>query len=185
MKRHTKVVTNAKGVIMEDSYINEIRPGVDVLVLADGMPEKEKEDIIAVIEEETDAFIHRDYERWANTYVQDETTIRLSAGSNGYNFVNGWDDLNSSFKEAFEDSPNLQVKAVKTNYKIKVYGNAAWVICDEKFVNSETGEDIGGALIEARILEKVNGEWKIVYLSYINTTSYEEDDENDGSGEDE
>ena len=105
---------------------------------------EEKEDIIAVIEEETDAFIHRDYERWANTYVQDETTIRLSAGSNGYNFVNGWDDLNSSFKEAFEDSPNLQVKAVKTNYKIKVYGNAAWVICDEKFLNIETGEDIGG-----------------------------------------
>jgi hypothetical protein len=145
--------------------------------------EKEKQAIITVIEEETDAFIHRDYERWVNTYVQDESNIRLSASSNDYNYVIGWDDLNSSFKEAFEDTTDLQVKAVKTNYKIKVYDNAAWIVCDEKYLNIETGEDMGIALIEARILEKVEEEWKIVYLSYVDATSYEEDKEVEGEPE--
>ncbi len=144
--------------------------------------EKEKEAIIAVIEEETDAYVHRDYERWANTYVQDETNIRLSASSTEYNYVVGWDDLNSSFKEAFEETTEQrQVKGVKTNYKIKVFGNAAWAVCDEKFVNIETGKDLGN-LIEARVLEKVNGEWKMVFLSYVNVTSYEEEVE-EGEGE--
>jgi hypothetical protein len=138
--------------------------------------EKEKTAIIDVIEAETDAFIQRDYERWANTYVQDETNIRLSAGNSGYDYVVGWDDLNSSFKETFEETASLQLKASKTNYKIKLFGDAAWVVCDEEIKNSETGKSMG-KLIEARVLEKVDREWKIVFLSYVNTTSYEEEKE--------
>jgi len=136
--------------------------------------EKEKEAIIAVIEEETDAYFHRDYERWANTYIQDETNIRLTASSNGYNYIVGWDDLNSYFEENFKE-PELQLTPVKTDYKIKILGNAAWVVCNEKYINNETGKDVGGNPIEVRILEKVDGEWKIGFLSLVSTKSYEKE----------
>ena len=147
--------------------------------------EEEKKAIIAVIEEETDAAVHSDYERWANTYVQDETNIRLSASSNDYNYVVGWDELSSNFKEAFEETADQEPmsRGVKTNYKIKVYGNAAWAVCDEKFVSTETGEDMGWSAIEARFLEKVDGEWKMVFLSFVTTSSYEDEDEEMGAKE--
>jgi len=48
-------------------------------------------------------------------------------------------------------------------------------VYDEIVSNSE-GELIRKN-ISVRFLEKVDGEWKIVYLSYVNTTSYEEEAE--------
>jgi hypothetical protein len=153
--------------------------------------EKEKKAIIAVIEEETDAAISGDYDRWANTYLQDETNVRLSANSAGYNLIVGWEDLDTYFKEAFEnrDEQGPAWKGVKTNYRIKVYGNAAWVMCDEKAVNAETGEEMDWTAIECRILEKVDGEWKIVLLSFVTTSTYDDDveeagDEDEGDHED-
>lgn len=139
--------------------------------------EKDKEAIIAVIEEETDAAVYADYERWANTYVQDETNVRLSANSEGYNLIVGWEDLDNYFKEAFEniDEQGPVWKGVKTNYKIKVYSNAAWVMCDETAVNAETGEEMNWTAIESRILEKIDGEWKIVFLSFVTTSTYDDD----------
>ena len=48
--------------------------------------EKEKAAIIAVIEEETNAFRDRDFDRFAATYVQDKTFIRLNASKDDYDF---------------------------------------------------------------------------------------------------
>ena len=141
--------------------------------------ESEKVSIIKVIEEETDAYIKKDYERWAKTYVQDETNVRLSAGKSGFDFIHGWEQLNASFKEQwFEDTTEVEqnYQGIKTNYQIKVYGSSAWALCDEEFVNIETGEK-GGTLIESRVLENIDGEWKIVSLSFVNSSSYEEIEE--------
>ena len=141
--------------------------------------QQEKKAIIAVIEEETDAAMNSDYEQWADTYVQDETNVRLSASSTEYAYIVGWDSLKTYFKKSFESASNesSKIKGIKTNYQIKVYGEAAWVMCDEKFVNTETGEDLGWYLVESRILEKKDGLWKIVCLSYVVTSSYEEKDQ--------
>ena len=41
--------------------------------------EKEKAAIIAVVEEKTDAFVDKDFDRLSNTFTQDETNIWLLA----------------------------------------------------------------------------------------------------------
>ena len=139
--------------------------------------EKEKEAIIAVIETETDAFLSKDFERLAATYVQDETNIRLSANKSGYNFYVGWEELGSLFKEYIENNPDPSKDTYeKTNYKIKVYMKSAWVINDETVYDSD-GE-IRMMMIEVRFLEKVNGEWRIVYLSVVDTISYDKVEKN-------
>ena len=137
--------------------------------------EKEKAAIIAVIEEETNAFRDKDFDRFAATYVQDETNIRLSARKSGYIYVVGWEELGSGFKEYIENNPEPSTtdKAEKINYKIKVYKESAWAVNDEVRYDGE-GE-VSSKLIAVRFLEKVNGEWKIVYLSFVSATSYEEE----------
>ena len=51
-----------------------------------------------------------------------------------------------------------------------------WIIY---YHHNENWYDREGVLVEhnidVRFLEKVDGEWKIVYLSTVNTTSYDED----------
>jgi len=144
--------------------------------------EKEKEAIKAVIEEETNAFMDNDYDRFSATYVQDKTFIRLNASKAdydyivgwGYNYIVGWKGLGIVFSEGFKGNPDtLLYKFKNSNYKIKVYPESAWAVYDENWYDRE------GVLVElnidVRFLEKINGEWKIVYLSTVNTTSYDEE----------
>ena len=144
--------------------------------------EKEKEAIKAVIEEETNAFMDNDYDRFAATYVQDKTFIRLNARKAdydfivgwGYNYIVGWEEISLAFRENSEGNPDtLLYRFENSNYKIKVYPESAWAVYDENWYDRD------GELVEfnidVRFLEKVDGEWKIVYLSTVNTTSYNED----------
>ena len=136
--------------------------------------EKEKEAIIVVIEEETDAYLDRDFDRLAATWVQDETIIRLGASKSGYGYWVGWEEIGSDIKESIEGvSEPDGSKEVKTNYKIKVYRESAWAVFDNEHYNSE-GE-LTGKSIHVEFLEKVNGEWKIVYLCIVSTSSYEDE----------
>jgi hypothetical protein len=69
--------------------------------------------------------------------------------------------------------PPMTLKFLKTNYKIKVYKESAWAVFDESVQNSDgeiTSKNVG-----VRILEKVNGEWKIVFLGGVGTSSYDEE----------
>ncbi len=59
------------------------------------------------------------------------------------------------------------------------FQRSAWAVYNGNWYNSE-GESVRSN-IDVRFLEKVDGEWKIAYLSLVNTTSY--DDEVD-EGED-
>ena len=142
--------------------------------------EKETEAIKTVIEEETQAFLNKDFDRMAATYVKDETNIRLSSSSNSYSLTVGWDEVEPLFKEYFKNNPEPSTdRYVKDNYKIKVYKENAWVVNDETVYDPEG--NVLFKLIGVRILEKQDDTWKIVYISVVNTSSYEEESE----GEDE
>ena len=142
--------------------------------------EIEKEAIKAVIEEETNSYIDNDYDRFASTYVQDKTFIRLNASKDeynyivgwGYNYIVGWADMAPVFREGFQGNPDTLLNSfVNSYYKIKVYQESAWAVYDENWYDRE-GEFVEYN-INVRFLEKVEGEWKIVYVSTINATSYD------------
>ncbi len=144
---------------------------------------KEQEAIIAVIEEETDAFLNRDFDRLAATNVQDETNIRLAASESDYSYFVGWEQLSSAYKEFFRDNPESDSgKYVKTNHHIKVYEESAWDIFDE--IRYDAEGEVSWKSIGVRFLEKVEGEWKIIYLSQVNTSSYEDEGEEEDDDED-
>ena len=137
--------------------------------------EAEKSAVIAVIEEETDAYVDADFPRFTDTYVQDETCVRLTAGKNSYALVEGWDTMGKNFEEIFKDrSPNYQnIKFEKSNYRIKVYTTGAWAIFDETASYDLEGEHFEVTMIGTRVLEKVEGKWKIVFVGIVDTSSYE------------
>lgn len=138
--------------------------------------EKEKEAIKAVIEEESNAFYARDFDRMTATYVQDETNVRLTASESGYGYTVGAEELNSGLKEYWEAFPEpVENPEVKTNYNINVYKDCAWAIYDSDVLNDE-GESTSKS-IHVQFLEKVEGEWKIVYFSIIATSSWDEAEE--------
>jgi len=140
--------------------------------------EKEKAAIIAVIEEETEAFFDYDIDRLSATHVQDETNIRLTATKSGYTYDVGWEKIKSFFLDYFENEAEPgDFYEVKRNYKIKVYGESAWAVFDNDYYNGE--DELLSTSIHAEFLEKVHGEWKLVFYTSIYTSTWEDEGENE------
>jgi hypothetical protein len=129
--------------------------------------EKEKEALLALITEETNAYHDKDFERFAECYVQNEINIRILGGEGEkISYTVGWEEVGASFKELFENNPDpTPNNEVKKNIKIKVYNDCAWVVFEEEDFTDE-GESNGKG-IGSNFLEKVDGKWKIAYLSRV------------------
>ncbi len=128
--------------------------------------EQEKDAIKAVLEEETEAFFDGDMERLAATHVRDETNIRMTATRLGYTYHEGWDEVRAFFQDYFDNELEPgDFYEVKKNYKIKVYGDAAWAVYDNEYYNED--DELLSTSIHAQFLEKVNGQWKLVFYNSI------------------
>jgi hypothetical protein len=133
--------------------------------------EKEKEAIKAVILEETQSFWDKDFERYAACYKHDESIVDLRAYSTSYSHVVGWEENGSGTKEILENNPEpVKNTEVKKNFDIHVHPNSAWAVFETEIYDEEgklASEDIG-----VNFLEKIDGKWKIVYLSRVGVSSY-------------
>lgn len=145
-----------------------------VSVSCQNITEKEKEAVKAVIEESTNAYKARDYDRLAAIWLDDESIARLNSGDYGYSFNTGWEKIGGDYKKLFEEHPEaITNKYEKINYNIKIYKKSAWVMHDELIYDSEN--EFQYKQIGVHLLVKKKGEWKIVYLSYVDTSSEDEE----------
>ena len=137
--------------------------------------EKERAAIIAVMLKETQTYIDRDFEGMFSTHVQDSLNMRLSAGADNYVFAEGWEDVSRHMTgDETEDDLGIDfhIKVEKTNYRMKIYPQSAFVVCNQKWI-SEYEEDVTEInSIQVRFLEKIGGEWKISFVSFIGTSGY-------------
>ena len=149
--------------------------------------EKEKAAIIAVMEKETQTYIDRDFEGMFSTHIQDSTNIRLTAGADNYVFAEGWKDVSRHMTgDETEDDLgiDLHINVEKTNYRFKICPESAFVICNQKWTSAFDDDVIEIESIQVRYLEKVDGEWKISFVSFIGTSGYP-DEEEEGFDDDE
>lgn len=139
--------------------------------------EQEKAAIIELINNETNAFVDYDFEGVASFYSKDSLNIRLSAGRDDYNFLEGWENVANHLKGQIEDEEvpsDSHVSVEKSNYRMKIYPESAWVLCDEKWTYRYTTDTVEINSIQVRFLEKIDGEWKIAFLSFVGTSGYDE-----------
>ena len=133
--------------------------------------ENEKEAIVKVLQEETDAFIANDLERITATHIQDSTTTRISFGGKEVSIHKGWEEIEVLFKEYFKqnstDSSWQNPRNYKDNIMIRVSGNSAWLVCDNTWEYEYKKKERKFTNIQVAFFEKVNGKWRFSYDSYI------------------
>ena len=147
------------------------KPAIDV--------EEEKAAIIKVINEETDAYLARDFERLSATHVHDSLNMRLTAGTDSYVFLEGWEKVGKYLMSDMteDDLSANHINVEKMNYRMKIYPSSAFVFFDQKWI-ATYGEDVTELnSIQVRFLEKIEGEWKISCVSWIGTSGYMEMEE--------
>ena len=119
-----------------------------------------------VIEDESKHFWGRDLKNWKKCYVHEDYVTWAAATRDGVRQYNGWKSWYKEVKNLFKESPEPQpydgiVK--KYDYNFRIYDAGAWV--------SFKQEDNGTVTYETRILEKVNGEWKIALVQLFFDTN--------------
>ena len=143
--------------------------------------EAEKTAIIKAINDETQAYLDYDYEKLISFFVMDSLNFRLSSGPDNYVFMQGWDQIEAFYKEELSQgdqtqAANLHVNVSKDDFRIKLYENTAYVICMETWTYTTDEKVLEIDSRQVRFMEKVDGEWKIAFLSFIGTSGYEEDE---------
>jgi hypothetical protein len=128
--------------------------------------------VMRVIETETNAFWHKDFEAWANCWLH-APHVRMMGwwARGGISVVEGWEAHSSKIKRLMDANPTPNPEAAKVrreNVNIRVSDQMAWVTFDQ--YGADTGEhdmDMPGLSRETRILEKQDRDWKIVYAAWL------------------
>lgn len=126
--------------------------------------QKADEDAIKkVIQQETSSFFHKDYEKWADTWIKDSAAFIMRAGPSGQSKLMGWNAIANEYKQAIAnlnvmDEAALAPYMTKTDYNIYINGSMASVSFKE-------GDKMPSP--ESRTLVKQNGAWKILNMTII------------------
>ncbi|SEJ47605.1 hypothetical protein SAMN04487995_4882 [Dyadobacter koreensis] len=130
--------------------------------------ENEKKAINATIEKETQSFFARDYEAWKSNYAQTDYAFQAWSNDDGTFDSNvGWTDINKQIGRYISENPeplSSHPKVERKNMMYKFYGdNVAYLTWDQ--FNSDKPEKNFHHSKEVRLMEKIDGQWKIVCVS--------------------
>lgn len=125
---------------------------------------KADEDAITkVLLAETDRFFARDFDGWASTFVQVGAATQAWNNADGsYVYRLGWPTISARIREFMKNNPKPDTTPLhRENFTFRHYGNAAFVTFDKYMGDRKTAKPIH----EIRVVERVNGEWKIVCVA--------------------
>lgn len=128
-------------------------------------PTREKAAIISVLNNETKAAFTRDYQGWQDKWVHEPyvTKTYMDFSDSTMTETLGWAEINDFVKTYIEDHPEPDpLPALLEDVDVRLYGTGAWV----EYQQDDPGR---GRKRETRLMEKVNGEWKIAGMQ---TTIY-------------
>ena len=145
----------------ESKNVKEIL--ISISTLADFCIFNSETAIKRAIEVETTYFNQRNYDKWADTWMQELYIYWSVTNPHEHSELRGWKALSQMMKDLFEQSPEpVQLKQQKTDYKFRVSGNMAFV----------TFLEDGNA--STRVLETSGGKWKLIRMGVVNSTAYEQ-----------
>lgn len=147
-----------------------------VLALNDEPFDDEQRSVLAALLRETEAFFAKDYETMSRSWAHEAYVRRLGWWTRG-GVVDrwGWDEIGGRMRRMMQDYPDRNLSAERFRYEnmvIRVSGDLAFATFDQ--YAPDTGEpdfDMPGLSRESRVLERIDGEWRIIHHTYIHQTS--------------
>ncbi|AXT57563.1 hypothetical protein D1815_18085 [Aquimarina sp. AD1] len=127
--------------------------------------EQEKKAILKTLNNETKAAFNRNYESWKKTWVHDPkiTKTYINFADSTFSESVGWNKISLYVKTFIEEHPEPEpIPKLLKDIDIRLYGNGAWVTYELK-------DSLRGLKRETRLMEKINGSWKIAGMQ---TTIY-------------
>jgi hypothetical protein len=119
--------------------------------------------IKSIIEKETKAFFEIDQNEWQGYWAHVPYAFWSFADTTDVNSFSGWDDIYNGFNAYFKTSKPSSSQIQRDWHHIIVHGNFAYV----RFTQHVSDESFRPPQAEVRVMEKINGQWKIVCVTVI------------------
>ena len=127
--------------------------------------EIENKAILDRLNNETKNAFQRDYEAWTKNWVHDPSISKVYINFTDSTFSEsiGWKEISQFVKTFIEEHPDPEpVPKPLEKIDVRLYGNGAWVTYEQM-------DSLRGLKRETRLMEKINGVWKIAGMQ---TTIY-------------
>jgi DNA-binding CsgD family transcriptional regulator len=136
------------------------------MALTKPTPISDEAAIIALIHEETEAFHALDIDRWKACWIRSERAHEVMIDNDmGLATTRGYDDIVAMTDRTMREGYTCDsVAFTQENHQVSIDRDMAWVVYDGTTTNSRGKVQ---ATFETRILERVDGVWKIAYLSFV------------------
>jgi hypothetical protein len=133
---------------------------------------KAADEVMAAIVAESTAFWDKDFDAWAACWAHVPFTRTMGWwAAGGVSVVEGWEAQSAVIRGAMQASPEPNPTAARVrreNLNVRIHDTMAWVTFDQ--YGEDTGDsamDMPGRSRETRILERHDGQWKIVYAGWL------------------
>jgi len=131
----------------------------------------ERDAIFEVIVEETRAFLDRDFDAWAEFWLQDAAMRRLGALIGGLmDWQEGWDtsclQMESIMRRFPDPNPDCAKAIIRDNWSFRIGADMAWVSFDQYGPESQDPLVTVGLSHQLRVFEKIEGQWKIAMAGH-------------------
>lgn len=133
--------------------------------------EAELSNIMEVIADETACFFARDYECWKEYWVNKDYAFQAWNNIDGtYDAKVGWSEVDRRIGQYIKDNPVTlggttgHPNVERLNLRTRFYGDQVAHLTWEQY-NSDEEESTYQISQEVRLMEKVDGEWKIVTVA--------------------
>ncbi len=134
--------------------------------------------IMEVIEDETACFFARDYDCWKEHWINEDYAFQAWNNTDGtYDAKVGWSEVDRRIGNYIKENPVTlggtlgHPKVERLNLRTRFYGDKVAHLTWEQY-NSDDEEKTYQISQELRLMEKVDGDWKIVtvaaFWDYIN-----------------
>ena len=134
----------------------------------------EHDQIKKVVRAETESYYKSNPDAWQATWLHNAGITRAMVYKESYAIFKGWETFGPEAIAGLKEWKPGPVKIENTNYNIRTGGNLGWVEYDQKV----SGEKDTSNSHEYRVLEKADGQWKIVSQTTLGLSSYENTPEN-------
>ena len=127
--------------------------------------------ILEVIEEETAAYLRKDFAAWARCWVHGPH-VRRGRGirTTAIHLSEGWDAESAAMRRGLEQLPvpNASLDSVRRDrVSLRIGADMAWATFDQHATTTGDPLDLGRMQRQLRILEKQDGVWKIACISTL------------------
>jgi DNA-binding CsgD family transcriptional regulator len=131
-----------------------------------GKTAADEEAIFALIDAETAAYFAKDFDAWADCWVHEPFVRRFAWFARGGMLLNvGWAEEAGEQADSMKAYPNPNTsmrQLARKNLNIRIGDDMAWVTFDQTAPTTGDPFDVAGLQHELRILERIDGRWKIV-----------------------